>query len=90
MKTSLRHDGDLMGLRYDNWKLALAIQPAPGTLAIWQMENRGGVDCEARKQPHAQTIAWAAQILPSKRFYRTKQHGHLAAAQDRLARVTTL
>ncbi|MBV8919416.1 arylsulfatase [Bradyrhizobium sp.] len=31
-------EGDLMGLRYDNWKLAFAIQPAPGTLAVWQKE----------------------------------------------------
>jgi hypothetical protein len=27
-----------MGLRYDNWKVAFAIQPAPGTLAVWQKE----------------------------------------------------
>jgi arylsulfatase len=31
-------DGDLMGLRYDNWKLQFAVQPAPGTLAVWQTE----------------------------------------------------
>jgi arylsulfatase len=31
-------DGDLMGLRYDNWKLAFAIQPTPGTLEVWQTE----------------------------------------------------
>jgi arylsulfatase A-like enzyme len=31
-------DGDLMDLRYDNWKLQFAVQPAPGTLAVWQTE----------------------------------------------------
>jgi arylsulfatase A-like enzyme len=31
-------DGDLMNLRYDNWKLQFAVQPAPGTLAVWQTE----------------------------------------------------
>ncbi len=31
-------DGDLLGLRYDNWKLQFAVQPAPGTLAVWQTE----------------------------------------------------
>jgi arylsulfatase A-like enzyme len=31
-------DGDLTGLRYDNWKIAFAIQPAEGTLRIWQQE----------------------------------------------------
>jgi len=28
-------DGDLTGLRYDNWKVVFAQQRAPGTLAIW-------------------------------------------------------
>jgi arylsulfatase A-like enzyme len=28
-------DGDLMGLRYDNWKLVFAQQREPGTLALW-------------------------------------------------------
>lgn len=28
-------DGDLTGLRYDNWKFVFAEQRAPGTLAIW-------------------------------------------------------
>ncbi|MFZ1748267.1 MAG: arylsulfatase [Nitrospirales bacterium] len=28
-------DGDLTGLRYDNWKLIFAQQREPGTLAIW-------------------------------------------------------
>jgi arylsulfatase len=28
-------DGDLTGLRYDNWKLVFAQQRAPGTLAVW-------------------------------------------------------
>ena len=27
-----------MGLRYDNWKIAFAIQTAPGTLRVWQQE----------------------------------------------------
>jgi arylsulfatase A-like enzyme len=31
-------DGDLIGLRYDNFKLAFAIQPTPGTLEVWQTE----------------------------------------------------
>jgi arylsulfatase A-like enzyme len=31
-------DGDLTGLRYDNFKFAFAIQPAVGTLEIWQKE----------------------------------------------------
>ena len=28
-------DGDLTGLRYDNWKAVFAEQRAPGTLAVW-------------------------------------------------------
>ncbi len=28
-------DGDLTGLRYDNWKVVFAQQRTPGTLAIW-------------------------------------------------------
>ena len=31
-------EGDLVGLRYDNWKLAFAVQPAEGTLRVWQQE----------------------------------------------------
>jgi arylsulfatase A-like enzyme len=31
-------DGDLMGLRYDNFKIAFAVQPAEGTLLVWQKE----------------------------------------------------
>lgn len=31
-------DGDLVGLRYDNWKIAFAIQEAEGTLKVWQQE----------------------------------------------------
>jgi arylsulfatase A-like enzyme len=31
-------DGDLTGLRYDNWKIAFSIQTAPGTLEVWQKE----------------------------------------------------
>ena len=31
-------DGDLMNVRYDNWKLQFAVQPAQGTLAVWQTE----------------------------------------------------
>jgi arylsulfatase A-like enzyme len=31
-------DGDLMGLRYDNWKLQFAVQSAPGTLDVWIKE----------------------------------------------------
>jgi arylsulfatase A-like enzyme len=31
-------EGDLMGLRYDNWKIAFAIQPVEGTLQVWQKE----------------------------------------------------
>ncbi|WP_235282222.1 hypothetical protein [Methyloterricola oryzae] len=28
-------DGDLTGLRYDNWKVVFAQQRSPGTLALW-------------------------------------------------------
>jgi arylsulfatase len=31
-------EGDLMGLRYDNWKVAFAVQPAEGTMRVWQQE----------------------------------------------------
>jgi arylsulfatase A-like enzyme len=31
-------EGDLVGLRYDNWKFAFAIQPAEGTMRVWQQE----------------------------------------------------
>jgi arylsulfatase A-like enzyme len=31
-------DGDLMGLRYDNWKMQFAVQPTAGTLEVWQTE----------------------------------------------------
>ena len=31
-------EGDLVGLRYDNWKVAFAIQTAPGTLEVWMKE----------------------------------------------------
>jgi arylsulfatase len=31
-------EGDLMALRYDNWKLTFAVQPAEGTLRVWQQE----------------------------------------------------
>jgi arylsulfatase A-like enzyme len=31
-------EGDLMGLRYDNWKIAFAVQPAEGTFRVWQQE----------------------------------------------------
>jgi arylsulfatase A-like enzyme len=31
-------EGDLMGMRYDNWKIAFAIQPTEGTLKVWQTE----------------------------------------------------
>nr|WP_294501987.1 arylsulfatase [uncultured Rhodopila sp.] len=31
-------EGDLVGLRYDNWKLAFAVQPAEGTMRVWQQE----------------------------------------------------
>jgi arylsulfatase len=31
-------EGDLVGLRYDNWKLAFAVQPAEGTFRVWQQE----------------------------------------------------
>ena len=28
-------DGDMVGVRYDNWKLVFAEQRAPGTIAVW-------------------------------------------------------
>jgi arylsulfatase A-like enzyme len=31
-------EGDLMGLRYDNWKMQFAVQSAPGTLDVWIKE----------------------------------------------------
>ena len=31
-------EGDLMALRYDNWKQVFAVQTAPGTLRVWQQE----------------------------------------------------
>ncbi len=31
-------DGDLMALRYDNWKLHFAVQPTEGTLKVWMQE----------------------------------------------------
>ena len=31
-------EGDLMGLRYDNWKIAFAVQAAEGTMRVWQQE----------------------------------------------------
>jgi len=33
--------GDLMALRYNNWKVHFMIQDQPGTLEIWQREFRG-------------------------------------------------
>jgi arylsulfatase len=33
--------GDLMGLRYKNWKVHFMVQDQPGTLEIWQREFRG-------------------------------------------------
>jgi arylsulfatase A-like enzyme len=31
-------EGDLTGLRYDNWKFAFAVQAAQGTMRVWQQE----------------------------------------------------
>ncbi|HUO54210.1 MAG TPA: arylsulfatase, partial [Rhodoblastus sp.] len=31
-------EGDLVGLRYDNWKFAFAVQEAQGTLRVWMDE----------------------------------------------------
>jgi len=31
-------DGDLMNMRYDNWKMVFALQPVEGTLEVWQKE----------------------------------------------------
>ena len=33
-------DGDLLAMRYDNWKLHFKVQDAPGTLEVWQREFR--------------------------------------------------
>jgi arylsulfatase len=33
-------DGELLALRYDNWKLHFAIQDSPGTFDVWQREFR--------------------------------------------------
>jgi arylsulfatase A-like enzyme len=29
-------DGDMLGLRYNNWKIAFMVQDLPGTFAVWQ------------------------------------------------------
>ena len=34
-------DGDMMGLRYRNWKVHFMVQDQPGTLEIWQRQFRG-------------------------------------------------
>ena len=34
-------DGDLMGLRYENWKVHFMVQDQAGTLEIWQRNFRG-------------------------------------------------
>jgi len=34
-------DGDLLALRYNNWKVHFMVQDLPGTLAIWQHKFRG-------------------------------------------------
>ncbi len=31
-------EGDMMALRYRNWKIEFAIQPTPGTFEVWQTE----------------------------------------------------
>jgi len=31
-------DGDLMGLRYNNWKMHFMVQTAPGTMEVWARE----------------------------------------------------
>jgi arylsulfatase len=31
-------EGDLMNMRYDNWKMVFALQPVEGTLEVWQKE----------------------------------------------------
>jgi arylsulfatase len=33
-------DGDLLALRYDNWKMHFKIQDSPGTFDVWQREFR--------------------------------------------------
>ena len=33
-------DGDLIAMRYDNWKLHFKVQDAPGKLEVWQREFR--------------------------------------------------
>jgi len=33
-------DGDLLAMRYDNWKLHFKVQDAPGTLDVWQRDFR--------------------------------------------------
>jgi arylsulfatase len=34
-------DGDLLALRYNNWKVHFMVQDAPGTNEIWQRQFRG-------------------------------------------------
>ena len=31
----LSDDGDVLGLRYDNWKVVFMEQRCPGTLRVW-------------------------------------------------------
>ena len=33
-------DGNMLGLRYDNWKIAFEIQDSPGTFDVWQRDFR--------------------------------------------------
>ena len=34
----IAEDGDMMALRYNNWKINFAVQPTPGTFKVWQTE----------------------------------------------------
>ncbi len=48
-------DGDLLGLRYENWKFVFAEQRCPGTLAIWAepfTHLRGGKMFDLRADPY--------------------------------------
>ena len=78
-------DGDLLGLRYENWKFVFTEQRCPGTLAIWTepfTHLRGGKMFDLRADPYERAditsntyYDWVVDhlflVVPSQ-FYVTK------------------
>jgi arylsulfatase A-like enzyme len=78
-------DGDLLGLRYENWKFVFTEQRCPGTLAIWTepfIHLRGGKMFDLRADPYERAditsnsyYDWVVDhiflVVPSQ-FYVTK------------------